>query len=261
MIKIISGWSDKGGSTTAFINLTNALNSAGYDTTFYGPHDWHLTKCKSGKLTNEVLLNCENDTLIFHFLQLDGRPKAKRVILSCHEKNLFLVGKIKQYWDEVIFINEKHRNYHKDYNGKYSIIPNFKQNLKVSDKTGLEMVAGVIGTFDENKQTHVSIIRALSDGCDKVYLFGTPTHPYYNNFVKPLLSEKVIEMGFIEDKQSVYNMIGRVYHSSISEVAPLVKDECELTGTLFFGNEATDVPVSKLSNEQILSEWIKVLQL
>jgi hypothetical protein len=41
MIKIISGWSNKGGSTIALIALTNALNAEGYETTFYGPHDWH----------------------------------------------------------------------------------------------------------------------------------------------------------------------------------------------------------------------------
>ena len=49
-IKILSGWSNVGGSTTAFINLCNLLNSEGYDCTFYGPHDWHIDKCKSGKL-------------------------------------------------------------------------------------------------------------------------------------------------------------------------------------------------------------------
>jgi len=50
MVKIVSGWSNRGGSTFAFINLTNALNKAGYDTTFYGPHEWHLDKCKSGRM-------------------------------------------------------------------------------------------------------------------------------------------------------------------------------------------------------------------
>ena len=56
MIKIISGWSDKGGSTFAFINLTNTLNEYGYDATFYGPHTWHLDKCKSGILDNSLTI-------------------------------------------------------------------------------------------------------------------------------------------------------------------------------------------------------------
>jgi hypothetical protein len=262
MIKIFTGWSEKGGSTFAFIALTNALNKSGYDTTLYGPHNWHLDKCKSGILTSDVFSDInEKDNLICHFFSPNSRPNARKVILSCHEKNLFKVGQITQYWDEAVFLNEKHREYHKDYTGKFTIIPNLKEELKPSDKTGLDKVAGIIGSFDENKQVHVSIIRALKDGCDKVLLFGTRTSPYYENFIKPLLSDRVIEMGFVSDKQSIYDMIGRVYHSSISEVATLVKDECFATGTQFFGNEATDSPVSLLTNEEIINQWVKLLEL
>ena len=57
MVKIISGWSDRGGSTFAFINLTNKLNESGIDTTFYGPHPWHLDKCKSGLLDEKFRLS------------------------------------------------------------------------------------------------------------------------------------------------------------------------------------------------------------
>lgn len=261
MIKIISGWTNKGGSTIAFIALTNELNKRGYDTTFYGPHDWHLDKCKSAIVPPDFFQTItKDDILICHFLYFNGRPNAKKVILSCHEKNLFMVGQIQQYWDEAVFINQKHRLYHKDYFGKYSIIPNLKEILKPSDKTGLDKIAGIIGTFDENKQTHVSIKRALDDGCDKIYLFGQISdHQYYENFVKPLISDKVIEFGFLEDKQKMYDMIGRVYHSSISEVAPLVKDECYTTGTNFFGTESSDVPVSTLTNDEIIDKWIKLL--
>ena len=39
MIKIITGWSNRGGSTFAFINLTNKLNEYGYETILYGPHE------------------------------------------------------------------------------------------------------------------------------------------------------------------------------------------------------------------------------
>jgi hypothetical protein len=59
----------------------------------------------------------------------------------------------------------------------------------------------------------------------------------------------------------MYDMIGRVYHSSISEVATLVKDECATTNTKFFGNEATYAPVSTLTNEEIMNKWIKLLNL
>ena len=258
MIKIASGWSDKGGSTFAFIALTNELNRLGYETIFYGPHDWHLNKCKSGKI-NDIKIN-EDDILITHFLQLPSRPNAKKVILSCHEKNLFEVGLIPQYWDEVVFLNEKHKNYHNLYNNAFSIIPNLRPNLVKSDKSGLEKIAGVIGSFDDNKQTHVSIKRALADGCDKVYLFGEPMGEYFNKFVKPLCDDNVIVKGFMLDKQQMYDMIGCVYHSSKSEVACLVKDECEVTGTLFHGNESTDYPMVTLSNEEIINKWLEILK-
>ena len=68
MVKIVSGYTEKGGSTTAFINLTNFLNVNGIDCTFYGPHEWHLNKCKSDKIDNVKYY--ENDIVIFHFLHL-----------------------------------------------------------------------------------------------------------------------------------------------------------------------------------------------
>jgi hypothetical protein len=56
-------------------------------------------------------------------------------------------------------------------------------------------------------------------------------------------------------------MIGKVYHSSISEVACLVKDECFLTETEFLGNDATKNEVSKLTNEEVITKWIKLFEL
>jgi hypothetical protein len=256
-IKIASGWSNRGGSTVALIKLTNQLNELGYDTTFYGPHDWHLSQCKSDKIQNLKVDN--SDILITHFLNLNQRPPAKKVILSCHEKNLFEVGQVFQHWDSVVFLNEKHREYHFIYGGPYTIIPNLKEKLIERDKKGLEKVAGVIGSFDENKQTHISIQRALQDGCEKVYLFGEAHGPNFEKNVKPLLSDKVILMGFFENKQEMYDMIGCVYHSSLSEVATLVKDECKSAGVVFNGNSSTETPVSTLTNEEILNKWIKLI--
>jgi hypothetical protein len=258
-IKIISGFTDKGGSTTAFINLTNLLNKNGYDCTFYGPHKWHLNKCKS-KLLSDLIVN-ENDILLTHFINPPERPRAKKVILSCHEKNLYEVGNVKQHWDTVVFLNDIHRNYHKSYQGNYTIIPNLKENLKPIDKPEKEMIAGIIGSIDENKQVHVSIQRAINDGCEKIYIFGSISNNlYYENYVKNLIKDNVILYGQHENKQEMYNMIGRVYHSSISEVACLVKDECFLTNTKFFGNDATNNEVSILSNEDVLNKWIKLFE-
>ena len=261
MVKIVSGWSNRGGSTFAFINLTNSLNAAGYDTTFYGPHEWHLDKCKSGRM-NEINMS-KNDNMIFHFIPLNGRPDVRKVLLSCHEKNIFEVGNIPQYWDEVVFLNKKQREYHNRYKGRYSIIPNLKEVLENKPKSPeTKGVAGIIGSIDENKQTHISIQKAVKDGFKKIMLFGNVADPnYYNNFVKPLIDEKVIERGFISDKQKIYDEVEAVYLSSNSEVASLVKDECETTGTKFYGSKATEHDVINLSNDEIIKEWVKVLDL
>jgi hypothetical protein len=59
----------------------------------------------------------------------------------------------------------------------------------------------------------------------------------------------------------MYNSIGRVYHSSKGEVACLVKDECYLTNTKFYGNKETENEVSKLNNNEILTLWKQTLSL
>jgi hypothetical protein len=264
MIKILTGWSNKGGSTFAFIRLTNALNESGYDTTLYGPHDWHLDKCKSDKLDN--FRPESDDTLIIHFLALPDRPPVKRVVLNCHEKNVYEVGRVIPFWDECVFVNEKQRKYHKSYDGSYTTIPNLKEKIaKTNKEDGSEKCAGVIGSIDENKQTHVSILRAINDGYEKVYLFGNITDTdFYNNEVRPVIMEnidKVEEIGFMSDKEKMYNMVDAVYLSSKSEVASLVKDECETNGTKFFGNHSTSHDSKDLSNEEIIKEWVKVLEL
>tara|TARA_B100000927_G_scaffold78034_1_gene62109 strand:+ start:2448 stop:3242 length:795 start_codon:yes stop_codon:yes gene_type:complete len=264
MIKILTGWSNKGGSTFAFIRLTNALNDAGYEAKMYGPHDWHLDKCKSDKLDN--FKPEPDDTLIIHFLALPDRPPVKKVVLNCHEKDVYEVSRVVPFWDECIFLNEKQRKYHSAYTGSYVTIPNLKEPLPNSIKEeGADKCAGVIGSIDKNKQTHISILRAINDGYDKVYIFGNVTdQQFYENEVKPIIEDnkdKIIEYGFISDKEKMYNMIDAVYLSSKSEVASLVKDECETNGTKFFGNHATNHDTKDLTNEEIIKEWVKVLEL
>ena len=264
MIKILTGYSERGGSTVALSTLTNSLNGFGYETIMYGPHDYHLGLCRSGKLTQEVIDNLEDgDIVLTHFLQLPTRPKGKKVVLVCHEKWWFDVGGVHQYWDEVIFLHQAHRDYHKKYKGDYSIIPNLKYPLFKKDKPELSKVAGIVGSIEDRKQTHISIQRALKDKCNKIYLFGKiGEQGYYEQYVKPLVAHpKVIEYGHADNKQSMYDMVGRVYHSSKGEVACLVKDECWSTGTEFFGNEETEHEVSELTNEEIIKEWVKMLEL
>jgi hypothetical protein len=205
----------------------------------------------------------EDDIVITHFLDLKERPNVKKVILSCHEKWWFPVGKIKQHWDTVVFLHDQHRSFHNDYKGDYTIIPNLKENLKISDKTNVKNIVGIIGTIEDRKQTHVSIQRSLKDKCEKIYLFGhIGDEKYFNDYVKPLMiPNRVIQFGHTTDKQEMYDMIGKVYHSSKGEVACLVKDECYLTNTEFYGNEETENEVSKLTNEEVLVLWKKLFNI
>jgi hypothetical protein len=69
-----------------------------------------------------------------------------------------------------------------------------------------------------------------------------------------------MHLNYQTNKQEMYNMIGRVYHSSKGEVACLVKDECFLTGTEFYGNEETNNEVSNVTNDEILTEWLKIMK-
>ena len=117
MIKILTGWSNKGGSTFAFMSLMNEFSKVGIESKLYGPHDWHLDKCNGDMIGNYTPK--EEDVLIAHFLNLGNRPPVKKIILSCHEKDVFKVGNIRPFWDNIVFLNEKQRKYHKDFRGGY----------------------------------------------------------------------------------------------------------------------------------------------
>lgn len=255
-IKILTGYSEKGGSTTALINLTNKFNESGINCTLYGPHSWHIGKCKSDSIQTATLH--PNDTVISHFLKLKQRPNVRKIVLSCHEKWWFDVGSIKQYWDDVVFLHQQHKDYHIKYKGKYCLIPNLKENLSPKPKLHLDKIAGVIGSIESRKQTHVSVQRALEDGCTDVYIIGAiGSEAYFNTHVLPILesNSNVKLLPYQTDKQSMYDALGRVYHSSNGEVACLVKDECYLTNTKFFGNEETENEISTLSNEEVINLW------
>lgn len=257
MIRIITGHSAQGGSTVAFINLTNALNEIGIETVLYGPHDWHIGKCRSERLMSRKLQMNVNDTLIFHFWQLQARPPVKKVILSCHEQNVFPLQNINyKVYDKIHFVSETQRQYHK-IDHPYFIIPNIVNELKSNPKP-TEKVAGIIGSVDRNKQVHISIQRALQDGFEKVLIFGKITdHQYWESEVKKLVdTQKVKYMGFVDDKQAMYDRVTDVYHSSLMETWGYIKVECELTGTKFHGNSSTDN--AKVTNKnEIIEMWKK----
>jgi glycosyltransferase involved in cell wall biosynthesis len=263
MVKIVSNISHEGGSTIILINLTNLFNSKGIDTTFYGPHDFHMDKCKSKKL-NELRFH-KDDILLTHHIPFEKRPPVKRVVLASHEKWWFEVADYPVHWDTVVFNHEEHRQYHNRYDGPYVFIPNpkdFYNPLCSIDKPEKEMVAGVIGGIDSRKQTHLSIEKALDEGCEQVLVYGRiMDEKYYNKYCKKYTFHPNVKfMGQSDNKQEMFNSIGRVYHMSTGEVSCLVKDECHYTNTKFFGNEQTLHKVSDLTNDEIFLLWKDVLK-
>ncbi len=266
MIKIITGWSNHGGSTTAFVNLCNLFNENGIDCTLYGGQEWHLDKCRSGTLQDIEPIE-EGDIIISHFCHAGRHPLVKKHILSLHEKDLFPLKNLDlSQYDCVQFLNEQQRDWHLDDISdtvENVIIPNVYDDLVKNKKPHTSRgVAGIVGSVDKNKNTHDSIERALSDGYKKVVLFGKVTEfDYFKEKVEPLLNENVVLAGYIEDKQKMYDMVEAVYLSSSSECAPLVKGECKLTGTKFRGNNNTRGSADPAPKEAILAMWKRCLEL
>jgi hypothetical protein len=253
-IKIISGWSGPGGGTVAHINLTNLLNENGYDCTFYGPHDWHLDKCKGDNINN-ASLNV-HDTVISHFIKITT-GNIKKHILYCHEKELFPLKEVDvAAYDRIIYVSNSQRDWH-DVDWPSTVIPPVVEKVDwVRPGTGC---AGVIGSIDRNKQTHKSIEAAVIDNFKKVLLFGDVTDmPYFNEKVSPYInSGQAVLAGHEDSQERMYGQLDVVYHSSMSETYGLVEAECKLSGIPFIGTR-NNRPI--LSKEEILEQWIQVLK-
>ena len=267
-IKIVSGWSREGGSTFSLMELCDLFNERGYDCTFYGPHPWHLDKCKGDLMEN--FKSEEGDTVIGHFLELEYRMDLiKMVVLSCHEKEVFKIKeKNTKGYEKIRFVSEDQMKWQGVY-GK--VIPNCIRGIKPSKKPEGK-VAGVIGTVFEGKQPHVSVERALKDGCDKVLIYGNLyDEPYYNSKVKPLLNDgsdgnpAVIYMGMEMDKQKIYDSISCAYQSNLDtlpEAYGRVRAECNRAGIEFHGNKNCMIKDLELWDEdKIFDAWKEFLEL
>lgn len=254
MIKIISGWSAEGGSSTAHINLCNAFNENGLECKFVGPHSWHLDKCPSDLLQN-LTINKE-DIIIAHFINLP-KLNCKKMIYCSHESELDpLSRKDLSMYSKVVYVSKWQQEFH-NIKKSYTIIPNILEDLfkneKPKDKTG-----GVVGSVDRNKQTHISIQNALKDGCEKVYLFGKVTdQSYFDEHVKCLISDKVVLYGYADNKQSMYDMVTDVYQSSIRETWGYVAGECQITGTKYHSTGMCNFEF--MSKNEIIERWRKIL--
>lgn len=231
MIKILTGWGMQGGSTVAFINLCNAFNENGMECKLYSPHIWHQDKCSSDLLQN--FSSTKNDTVLVHFLNIPSKLNCKKMIYCSHESDLDpLSRKDLSMYSKVVYVSKWQQEFH-NVKKSYTIIPNILEDLIKNEKPK-DKIGGVVGSVDRNKQTHISIQNALKDGCEKVYLFGKVTdQSYFDEYVKCLISDKVVLYGYSENKQSMYDMVTDVYQSSIRETWGYVAGECQITGTKY----------------------------
>lgn len=254
MIKIITGYSLQGGSTTAHMNLVNAFNEFGLDACLYGPHNYPEDKCKFELLPN--FKPFKTDTIIVHFLDVP-KLNCKKMIYSSHESDLDPLWKKElTHYSKIHYVSRWQQQFH-NVKKSYTIIPNILEDLKPNTKPNIK-IGGVIGSIDRNKQTHKSIIDALNDGCEKIYLFGNVTDiNYYNEYVKNLINDDVILYGFSNNKQEMYNMITDVYQNSVRETWGYVAGECELTGTKYHSNGMCNFEF--LSKLEIIEKWRKIL--
>tara|TARA_R110000765_G_scaffold1580_1_gene4173 strand:+ start:1321 stop:1953 length:633 start_codon:yes stop_codon:yes gene_type:complete len=205
-------------------------------------------------------VNEEGEILITHFLKLPQRPEAsKKVILACHEKDVYRVKDVKPFWDDIAYVSNS-QMFWQGVPG--TVIPNVITPL-IKSKVSSKNIAGIIGSIDRNKNTHISIQRALDDGFDEVNLYGMVTdQEYYKESVDAYVMEgKAIIKGYETSTQKIYDSVTDVYHSSLSETFNLIKAECLATGTKYHGVESAETGAEYLSPEKVLTKWKKLLQI
>jgi len=272
-VAIFTGWSQMGGSTESYINLTNALNVEGINTVLVGPHAWHLDKCKGLQLTKEIGYTAKN--VIWHFLpyQVDGKLfKNATHILSCHETELNPV--FEKYRDPIYdgvfdylhFVSDHQLDYqceNADYDakGEMVVIPNLLDpKLVKRRKQPKGKVGAVIGSVDRNKNTHVSIQKALDDGCKSVKVFGSVNgHEYYKEHVEVLFKDpRVSYKGIVDDKNTMYSDITDVYHYSLKESWGYIDAECSFLDINY--HTTLENRVNPVSNSTILDRWMEIFR-
>ena len=273
-IKIITGWSNPGGSTVALINLCNLFNDNGHECVLYGPHDWHLGQCPAD-LFEKCKVNEPGESIITHFLKFPERPpQAKKVVLACHEKDVYPIHSVTKFWDEVSFVSKSQQQWQRSEAVKAQapliqtpldwcegvVIPNVI--CKVNERNNTVKMAGVIGSIDRNKNTHVSVERAIEDGHKKVLLYGKVTDDtYYKQKVEKYVNKGIaVVCGYNHDRGEVYGSVSDVYHSSLSETFNYIKPECEQAGVDYHGLKSAESGADYWEDEEILTAWEELLE-
>jgi hypothetical protein len=252
MIKVVSGWSGPGGSTVAFNNLVNLFNRKGRNACYYTASKWDGVTCKWDSHQN--LKFTKDDVLIYHFMKFGKRPPVRKVILSCHETQVFPIKNQKDLiYDDVHFVSQFQKGW-QDVDGQ--VIPNVFQKYAPRPNKFKVSSAGVLGSIDSNKRTHRSISKALDDGHTDVRVYGGLTDlGYFNAEVLPLLGDKVSYRGVASDMQAVYDTLTDVYHSPELETFNLIKPECEYAEVNYHGDEGNDTQAEYWDDDKVYDAW------
>jgi len=253
MIKVMTGYSGPGGSTVAFNNLVNLFNKSGLEARLYGPQLWEGINCKFMQGFVEPKLE---DTVIYHFMMTPNKP-CKKLILSCHETNLYPIAKIPDLrYDNIHFVSK----FQEDWHGvSGTVIPNIITPLTCDVLVNGEVV-GIIGSVDRNKRIPLSIKRALDDDFTDIRIYGGISDPkHFLQDIVPLLGEKVRYCGVSHDMQKVYDTLTHVYHSPLLETYNMIKAECAAAGVVYRGEEGNDTKAEVWGSERIMMAWAELL--
>lgn len=259
-VKFVTGFGSFGGSTIALLEHCKLLSENGFDAELYAPGGWHVGRAPVTKDISELSPDAD-DILIFHHVELEMRPKCRLCLLYLHEKSLWnLREKNLVPFDSVVYVSESQRDFH-GVDGP--IVPNpVRRMVDVSShKPPGRNIAGIVGTIQPRKAQHISIQKALEDGRDEVLLFGDFVQPYFDEMVRPLLSERVRHVGLVDPRQrmEMYNSFDHLYAFSSEESASLVLGECRVLGKeIFKSDEVEDFEI--VQDGEVVSLWSEVFR-
>lgn len=260
-VKFFTGYSGYGGSTICLIDHCKLLDSCGFDVELYGPNDWHFRRYRKSYKSSEFKPNQE-DIVIYHYVDLSQRPSCSKCMIFLHETNLYdLRTKDISFFDEVLFASESQREWHGFAGGV--VVPNVMEDLVdvANHKPPNRNIAGVVGHVHPIKSTHVSVLKALEDGMERVHIYGPAYPPYFEEQIVPLLSDKVIYKGFYEpeNRMEIYNSFDVLYHFGEYESACLVLGECRILKKKVVKCDALkDYPF--YDKKQITQIWNQILK-